>query len=82
MSKLAGDLKGSADPSSKNLMGGQAINPVPLKKDFTPIGFVKTGDEVKEGGLPCSIRSDESCDRSLLDIQGTIIYRLNSAKTL
>src|SRR5207249_2219653 len=77
-----GDLVGLRDPGRDDPMGRQAVDPTAVQGDFSLRWFRDAGDQVQEGRLPGSIRSDQAEDVPLLQRQGDAADRAHAAEGL
>jgi hypothetical protein len=73
-------LKRSGEAKRGNLVYGEARQRAPVEEDRTRVGVAEAGDAVEQRRLPGAVRSDQSADRALVDVETHILKRRNAAE--
>src|SRR5262249_36718494 len=68
--------------ASKNAMGWESINPLPLEPYASSIRRVYPGNHVKQRGFPSTVGTNQSCNRATSNAQRAVIHSHHPAKTL
>ncbi len=82
MAKLPGNLECAADFPLEDLVGGQAVDSVPVEEDLATVGFVEARHQVEEGRFTRPIGPYKPGNGFIFDLKAAIIYGPEATEAL